>query len=390
VRAKACVSNNRSEQEKAAASNLVQRRPLTHVPSGRTRDPARTELVRASRRSALMAQDHSAVPLRILVLGGGNALGSYLAGAYEALREAGEEPDWIVGSSIGALTAALIAGNPSERRLERLRAFWDRATAPDWLPWPLAAQWTAAVQTRLLGRPALFHVRVPSIGGRPERLGIYDPDPMRRQLESLIDFDRLNHADTRVSVLAVDLETGAEIVFDNGRTRLTIDHLMASAALIPDFPPVRIGDRWLVDGGLAANVPLDLVLIDTADRNLVCFVVDPFPLGAPAPRDLAGMSMRQTDLTFALQTERTLRTMLAIDRCGPAERPRIDVVRTSYRADEDETMMKTWDFSATALRRRWNTGRLDMEEAIRQFRLSRVAGAGLIVHAVPPRATGRA
>ena len=177
------------------------------------------------------------VALRSLILGGGNALGSYLAGAYEALHTAGEEPDWIAGTSIGAVTAGLIAGNPPERRLEQLRAYWSEAMAPDWLPWPRAAQWMGVLQTRLAGRPAMFHPRLPNLSMQPERVGIYDVAPMRRRLEELIDFDRLNSGRIRLSVVAVDLETGAEVIFDTRERRVTVDHLLASAALIPIFRP---------------------------------------------------------------------------------------------------------------------------------------------------------
>ncbi len=97
------------------------------------------------------------MPVRALVLSGGNALGCYHAGAYEALQTAGEEPSWIAGTSVGAITAALIAGNSRERRVERLAEFWRRASSPDWLPGIHGARWINPLQTRLLGRPELFH-----------------------------------------------------------------------------------------------------------------------------------------------------------------------------------------------------------------------------------------
>jgi NTE family protein len=319
---------------------------------------------------------------RSLILGGGNALGCYLAGAYEALHAAGEEPDWVAGTSIGAVTAGLIVGNPPERRLERLRAYWSQAAAPNWLPWQRAAQRMGALQTRLAGRPAMFHPRLPNLSGQPERVGMYDVAPMRRTLEELIDFDRLNSGAVRLSVVAVDLETGAEVVFNTATTRITVDHLMASAALIPDFPPARIGERWLVDGGLAANVPVDPVLGPEAAEDMLCFLVDLFPIQAPAPRDLAGMAMRQTDLTFACQTERSLRAVAALDATGPPKRPRVDVIRTSYAANASETLMKSWDFSQAALTRRWDSGRADMHATLRRFRSLPPGGAGVTSHPI--------
>lgn len=321
------------------------------------------------------------MPFRALILGGGNALGGYLAGAYEALHEAGEEPEWIAGSSVGAITAALIAGNPPTRRVDRLRAFWRQATSPDWLPWTGGMRWVNPLRTRLLGRPELFHPRLP-LPGSPDRAGIYDVTPMRRCLEELIDFEQVNAGSIRLSALAVDLQTGDEVVFDTGSERLTVDHLLASAALIPDFAPVRIGELWLVDGGLAANTPADVVLGGGLSQDTVCYLVDPFPRDAPVPEDVAGMSMRQSDLTFACQTERTLRALASLDRLGPPNRPRVDVVRTSYAAYADETAMKAWDYSETAIQRRWKAGRADMAAALRRFQSLPPGGPGLCIHPI--------
>ncbi len=202
------------------------------------------------------------MPRRALVLGGGNAVGAYFAGAYEALHAAVQEPDWVAGSSVGAITAALIAGNSPPLRLERLRRWRERASAPNWLPpFARASQWAAAIESRLLGRPALFHTRMLGLRtASPEQASVYDTTPMRETLTALIDFDRLNGGDMRVSIKCTDLEGGEEVAFDTGQDRLGPEHLMASAALIPDLPPVRVGGRLLVDGGLASNTPAELAL----------------------------------------------------------------------------------------------------------------------------------
>lgn len=250
-----------------------------------------------------------------LVLGGGNALGAYHGGVAEALAAEDVWPDWIAGSSIGAIMGALIAGNPKERRVAAIREFWQRGALRDpkiaWLPDALRKpiHLTAALQARLTGRPSLYTVRIGELLGGDGHPGLYDPAPMRRALEELIDFDLLNRGPVRLSVLAVDVETGAEVAFDTARERLAVDHLLASAALIPDFPTVQIGKRWLADGGLAANVPVDLVLSETPETPLACFSVDLFPLAAPRPTRLADAAERQTDLSFAVQTARSLRTM---------------------------------------------------------------------------------
>jgi NTE family protein len=226
----------------------------------------------------------------------------------------------------------------------------------------------------------MFHPRLPNLSKQPDRLGMYDVAPMRRRLEALIDFDRLNSGAVRLSVVAVDLETGAEVIFDTSSMRITVDHLLASAALIPDFPPVQVDGRWLVDGGLTANVPVDPVLGREAAEDMVCFLVDLFPIDTPVPHDLAGMAMRQTDLTFACQTERSLRALAALASTRLAPRPRVDVVRTSYAANASETPMKSWDYSRAALSRRWSSGRADMNAALKRFRALPPGGAGLIIH----------
>lgn len=308
-----------------------------------------------------------------LVLGGGNALGAYDAGAYEALAASGREPDWIAGASIGAITGALIAGNPPEARLDRLEAFWRRAVSPDGMAGGAlrrSAQLASAMQTRLLGRPDLFRMRVPLLSREPGRLGLYDAGPMRRALLDLVDFDRLNGGAIRFSLVAVDLASGEEVAFDTGRDRIGVDHLMASAALIPDFPAVEVDGRWLVDGGLADNVPVDLVLSEPPEDELLCFAVDPFPRSAALPESLLDVAERQNDLIFACQTERTLRFLAERDRLRRQAAPGLpgaEVFRLQYDGGTAETALKGWDFSRAALTRRWRAGRSDMEAALRRL-----------------------
>ena len=228
-----------------------------------------------------------------LVLGGGNALGAYHGGAFAAIIEEDLRVDWIAGSSIGAITAALIAGSAPEKRVETLREFWRRAGFPSvgeasWLPkeWRQPLQLASALQARLLGRPALFHPRLLELADRDRPPGLYDVTPLRNTLIEMIDFDRLNDNTTRISVVAVDVATGEEVVFDSHDELIGVEHLLASAALIPDFQPVTINGRVLVDGGLADNVPVDVVLSRLPEVPLTCFVLDLFPTCAPPPSRL--------------------------------------------------------------------------------------------------------
>jgi predicted acylesterase/phospholipase RssA len=199
-----------------------------------------------------------------------------------------------------------------------------------------------ALQTRLAGRPAFFHPHLSFLSRLPHRIGLYGTDPMRRSLEKLIDFDLLNAGPTRLSVLAVDLRTGEEVAFYTTRTRLTVDHVMASAALIPDFPPVQIGERWPVDGGLAANVPIDVVLQDAGAGDLICYLVDLFPIDAPLPDDLAGMANAPVrpdvfvpDRALAARLDSPLRRHL---RAKAAHRHRAHVVCGGCRRDRNEVV----------------------------------------------------
>lgn len=320
-----------------------------------------------------------------LVLGGGNALAAYDAGAYEALEQAGHVPDHLAGASAGAITAVLIAGNPPGRRVAALRAFWDSVAAPlpawpesAWLesswpeaawpkPWARAAQLADGLQARLFGRPAMFHPRLAALADPDAPPGLYDLAPLRATLAGLVDLGRLNGGEMRVSVIAVDLHTGDEVVFDTATAPITLDHVLASCALLPNFPPMAVDGRMLVDGGLSANTPAHLVLDPPRDA-LTCFVVDPFPLAAAAPARLLDAQERQSDLMFATQTRRSLhaqRDLWALHaRLAPEAPPRGTAWRIEYRAGEEETAIKGFDFGAAVLQRRWDAGAADMRAAL--------------------------
>ncbi len=322
--------------------------------------------------------------MRALVLGGGNALGAYHGGVVEAVAAAGAWPDWVAGSSIGGIVGALMAGNPPERRLDVVREFWRRAALADsdasWVPETLrkAVHLGAALQARIIGRPRLFHLRLSELMGGDGDPSLYDRAPMQRVLAELIDFGRLNGGEIRLSVLAVDAETGEEVTFDTARQTLTIDHLMATSALIPDFRAVEVDGRAFADGGLAANTPVDLVLAEQPGEPLACFAADPFPITAPRPRRLADAAERQSDLVFACQTARTLRAMRQLweARHGPPGA----VYLMHYAYQEGEVAMKSYDFSQSSLDRRWSKGRGDMERALQLWRVRPPEGPGLAIY----------
>ncbi|WP_256366958.1 patatin-like phospholipase family protein [Acidisphaera sp. L21] len=325
-----------------------------------------------------------------LVLSGGNALGAYHVGAWKALDGAGVEPGWIVGTSIGALMAVIIAGNAPGNRVAALEEFWRRASVSDGgasiLPASLRApvQYGQALVSRMFGRAPLFTMRVPDLTGRNDTPGLFDATPMRRLVAELVDFERVNSGDIRVTVVALNLATGGEVTFDTAEAPLQLNHVMASAALIPDFPPVEINGCHYVDGGLSSNLPVHVIFDDLAAEGsapLTCFAVDLFPSAAPLPRGLLKAAQRQSDLIFASQT---VRALLQLQRRWAGHRPGGTIFHIAYEANEQETALKGFDFGSGSIARRIADGQQDMERQLEIFRANAAAVEGLTIHAHPP------
>jgi NTE family protein len=334
---------------------------------------------------------------RILVLQGGGALGAYQAGVYEALSGRGYEPDWLAGISIGAINAALIAGNPPQRRLERLRDFWLTVSSglapPILFPAGLLrghVNAAAATMAMLLGAPGLYAPRLPGAALRYDRdvsgLGIYDATPLRHTLEQLVDFERLNSGQTRLAVGAVNVRSGNFAYFDSARQRLDSRHVMASAALPPAFPPVEIDGEHYWDGGLVSNAPLQYVLDQpSGGRRRVVFQVDLFPARGELPKTLDEALARAKDIRFSsrtrLNTDQEMQlTALAqaaqrLARKLPPElvndpdlrrlaalgdwRDGLDIVQLIYRTRGYESHAKDYEFSRLSMLEHWAAGRDD-------------------------------
>ena len=212
-----------------------------------------------------------------LVLPGGGALGAYQVGVYQAMDELGVRPDWVAGVSIGALNVAVIAGNPPEQRVRRLQEFWRSISQQSYWPWPvrsirLVNDALSTLQTSLLGNPGFFRPWLvnPWLAprGSDSALSYYDPLPIRRALERFVDFDRIRAGQTRLSLGAVNARTGQVRYFDSTRDDIGVEHVLASLALPPAFPPVEIEGELYWDGGVVSNTPLDTVLEDAQGVQL--------------------------------------------------------------------------------------------------------------------------
>src|SRR4051794_15929645 len=196
-----------------------------------------------------------------MVFSGGLGLAAYHGGVYQAFSERGLPLHWLAGASAGAVTAALIAGNPVDERIERLRAFWNFPPIEHFAagPWRHLYGWAGAIRTRLMGSAGHFHPRVASINPFGFQ-SLYDLAPMKERMAGLIDFGRLNSGETTVCVAATDIETGEPVIFDSRKAPIEIDHLLASSGFLPEFAPIEIGGRLLGDGGLSLNAPFDPIL----------------------------------------------------------------------------------------------------------------------------------
>ena len=254
-----------------------------------------------------------------LLLQGGGALGAYQGGVYQALYEANVVPNWVAGISIGAINGAIIAGNAPEHRVDKLREFWESITADDfaYTPPPLKSllsqgeterQWLSqlsAWRSLLFGVPGFFkpHV-VPWTEGnnRADAISFCDTAPLRSTLERFIDFDRINSGETYFKLGAVEVNSGGFTDFDNKQTQIRTEHIMASGALPPGFPPVAIDGKYYWDGGLVSNTPIQWVFRNDEYQDSLIFQVDLWSAGGKMPKNIAEMMTRCKDIQYSSRT----------------------------------------------------------------------------------------
>ena len=340
----------------------------------------------------------------ILVLQGGGALGAYQAGVFEALAAMNHTPDWVAGISIGAINAALIAGNPRQRRIERLREFWEGVSSFPFAPSlpPLSHDVsgvrdvfneTNATIAMLFGVAGFFSPRVPAAPfqppGTPAAISYYDTAPLRESLERLVDFDLLNSGAMRLSVGAVSVTRGNFCYFDTSEQRLDARHIMASGALPPGFPPIEIDGEHYWDGGLVSNTPLQYVLDEPGRRPRLVFQVDLFAARGEMPATLAEASEREKDIRYSSRTRlnttyelRRQATLQAARRlvarlpaslrddpdakvlAGLPSETSVDVVHLIYRSKHYESQSKDYEFSRASMLEHWAAGLADTQRTL--------------------------
>lgn len=282
----------------------------------------------------------------ILLLQGGGALGAYQAGAYEGLVEAGISPTWVVGISIGAINSAIIAGNPPELRVERLREFWRRIAVdvgppvPEWLdPLRAIANYTAAMSAMTFGISAFFTPRTPppwlSPDGAEAALSWYDTAPLGRTLEALVDFDLINHGPVRLSLGAVNVCKGSSVYFDTETTVIGPDHVRASGALPPGFPPVTIDGEHYWDGGVVTNTPITYVADQKPMRTARIIQIDNFNAEGELPRNLGLVTERAKDIQYASRTRFNIDRLQELGELAAAARRLLAKLPPDLRSDPD-------------------------------------------------------
>jgi NTE family protein len=338
----------------------------------------------------------------VLVLQGGGALGAYQAGAYEALSTAGIEPEWVAGISIGAINAAIIAGNLKENRGVQLRRFWELVSSALTLP-PLAVDdnsrklfnEASAALIASTGAPGFFTPRYPPAVFQPPgtmaAISLYDTRPLRETLLELVDFDILNSGAVRYSIGAVQVDTGNLKYFDSEHDTITPEHIMASGALPPGFPPVEIDGKLYWDGGIVSNTPLQYILDGgSMPSNDVCiFQIDLFSARGTIPETLFDVQSREKEIRYSSRTrlntdyfkilQNLRRAVRRLDGVLPDDiksgfdwkllsnfscNAAVTIVHLIHRRAAYSTQSNDYEFSRYTVNEHWHAGRADVASTL--------------------------
>ena len=382
-------------------------------PRPKSKSPAKTSSIKPPSGNSLpLASPPTAKKLPFkcvaLLLQGGGALGAYQAGVYEALSESGIEPNWLAGISVGAVNAAIIAGNEPKARVDKLRSFWEQITAPQiagWVEnfdWPLtrgddarrAMNQVSAGRALAFGVPGFFGLRMPAPwlnpAGTPQATSFYDTAALGSTLEQVIDFDRINAQEMRFSVGAVNIRSGNFVYFDNTTRKIGPEHVMASGALPPGFPAVEIDGEQYWDGGMVSNTPLKWVVEHGPREDTLIFQVDLWSARGDVPRNLMEVVTRQKEIQYSSRTRANTdwfktaqRMRCALATLLPklpssltntpeakllsslAERNSYNIIHLIYRAQNYEGDSKDYEFSRRSMQEHWRSGHNDAVRTLR-------------------------
>ncbi len=335
----------------------------------------------------------------VLVLQGGGALGAYQAGVYQALHEAGIEPDWIIGTSIGAINASLIAGNKPQNRLKRLTQFWERVEHAPFLKaagsLPIMGQAASTFWSTVLGVGGFFEPNPRAHWGNhvklgAEEAGYYSTAPLKKTLCDLVDFDQVNDGPVRLTVGAANVRTSQMHYFDSREMALDVRHVMASGALPPAFPAIRIDGELYWDGGVLSNTPVEAVFDDKPRRNGLVFAVHVWNPNGPEPDSILKVMNRQKDLQYSsragthIARQRQIHRLRHIISELAARLPqealqdnfvremasygcptRMHVVRLLAPQVRGEDHAKDIDFSPGGIKTRWEAGFADANRVLK-------------------------
>lgn len=334
----------------------------------------------------------------VLVFQGGGALGAYQGGVYQALHEAGLEPDWIIGTSIGAINAGLIAGNEPDNRLPRLQEFWRRMARREiWpaSPWPGLSDTVSYWTTVLGGIPGFFEPNPLAFMGAhiplgTDHAGFYSTKPLMNTLDELIDFSLINKVKPRLTVGAAHVRTSEMRYFDSRECEISASHIMASGALPPAFPAVRIDGELYWDGGILSNTPTEAIFDDNPRRTSLIFAVHMWNPVGPEPETIWHVLHRQKDIQYSSrvashivrqrQVHNLRRIITELSKFIPAKERKsravqeltaygchthMHVVRLLAPRLDNENHTKDVDFSPRRVRLRWEAGYADTRRALK-------------------------
>lgn len=353
----------------------------------------------------------------VLVFQGGGALGAYQAGVYQALHEAGIEPDWVIGTSIGAVNAALIAGAPRSERVARLDEFWSRVSngkfiglpVPDWIGLPMRNMMTITSGLSSFFRPRPLAFANPFLPLGAESSAYYSVEPLRELLGELIDFGRINSGPMRLSVGAAKVQSAEMVYFDSRDAAICLEHVLASGALPPAFPAVRIDGELYWDGGILSNTPVEAVFDDNPRRSGTVFAVHLWNPHGPEPDSIWQVMNRQKDLQYSSRAAQNIKRQhqlhrlrhvvtelaaLVPDGAASPERlaelrsygcsTRMDVIRLLAPSLDNEDHSKDIDFSPNGIRLRREAGYRHTLDALEQAPWRQGSGPldGLVLHEI--------